>query len=91
MSARETRYILYGRSLEARVLMIGFTHRGGRVRVITARPASRPGPRQVDLPHLPQAEGRTLLHASGERVRVASVTAAPPGLSRRCAARRCRC
>jgi hypothetical protein len=38
---RETRYILYGRSLEARVLMVGFTHRGGRVRVITARPASR--------------------------------------------------
>jgi len=40
-SARETRYILYGRSLEARVLMVGFTHRGGRVRVITARRASR--------------------------------------------------
>jgi uncharacterized DUF497 family protein len=40
-SRRETRYILYGRSLEARVLMVGFTHRGGRVRVITARPASR--------------------------------------------------
>ncbi len=39
--ARGTRYILYGRSLEARVLMVGFTHRGGRVRVITARPASR--------------------------------------------------
>ena len=38
---RETRYILYGRSLEARVLMIGFTRRGGKVRVITARPASR--------------------------------------------------
>ncbi|MBX3027256.1 BrnT family toxin [bacterium] len=40
-SVREARYILYGRSLEARVLMVGFTHRGGRVRVITARPASR--------------------------------------------------
>jgi uncharacterized protein len=40
-SAREVRYILYGRSLEARVLMIGFNQRGGRVRVITARPASR--------------------------------------------------
>jgi uncharacterized DUF497 family protein len=40
-SRRETRYILYGRSLEARVLMVGFTHRGGRVRVIAARPASR--------------------------------------------------
>jgi uncharacterized DUF497 family protein len=38
---KETRYILYGRSLEARVLMVGFTHRGPMVRVITARPASR--------------------------------------------------
>lgn len=40
-SARETRYILYGRSLEARILMVGFTRRGRKVRVITARPASR--------------------------------------------------
>lgn len=40
-SAREARYVLYGRSLEARVLMVGFTHRGRKVRVITARPASR--------------------------------------------------
>jgi len=40
-SPRETRYILYGRSLESRVLMVGFTHRGRMVRVITARPASR--------------------------------------------------
>lgn len=41
-SARsERRLILYGRSLENRVLMIGFTLRGARVRVITARPASR--------------------------------------------------
>jgi hypothetical protein len=37
----EARYILYGRSLEARVLMVGFTIRRSRVRVITARPASR--------------------------------------------------
>ena len=37
----EARYILYGRSLENRVLMAGFTARGARVRVITARPASR--------------------------------------------------
>jgi uncharacterized DUF497 family protein len=37
----EGRYILYGRSLEARVLMVGFTHRGRKVRIITARPASR--------------------------------------------------
>ena len=37
----ERRFILYARSLEARVLMVGFTTRGFRVRVITARPASR--------------------------------------------------
>ena len=40
-SRRETRYVLYGRSLEARVLMVGFTRRGRKVRVITARAASR--------------------------------------------------
>ena len=40
-SPREPRYILYGRSLEARVLMVGFTRRGRKVRVITARAASR--------------------------------------------------
>jgi len=38
---RERRYILYARSLENRVLMVGFTVRRFRVRVITARPASR--------------------------------------------------
>jgi len=38
---REARYLLYGRSLENRVLTVGFTLRGARVRVITARPASR--------------------------------------------------
>jgi uncharacterized protein len=38
---REARYLLYGRSLENRVLMVGFTLRGARVRVITARPGSR--------------------------------------------------
>jgi hypothetical protein len=37
----ERRYILYGRSLEGRVVMVGFTVRRHRVRVITARPASR--------------------------------------------------
>ena len=37
----EARYILYGRSLEARVLMVGFTRRGRKLRVITARVASR--------------------------------------------------
>jgi len=38
---REARYLLYGRSLENRVLTVGFTLRGVRVRVITARSASR--------------------------------------------------
>ncbi len=38
---REARYLLYGRSLENRILTVGFTRRGVRVRVITARPASR--------------------------------------------------
>lgn len=40
-SRSEARYILYGRSLEARVLMVGFTRRGRKVRVVTARAASR--------------------------------------------------
>lgn len=40
-TAAERRYVLYGRSLEGRVLMVGFTVRRRRVRVITARPASR--------------------------------------------------
>jgi hypothetical protein len=35
------RYIIYGKSLENRILMVGFTYRGVRVRIITARPASR--------------------------------------------------
>lgn len=38
---REPRYVLYGRGLESRVLMVGFTVRRNRVRIITARPASR--------------------------------------------------
>jgi len=38
---REQRYILYGRGIENRVLMVGFTLRGSRVRIITARMASR--------------------------------------------------
>jgi uncharacterized DUF497 family protein len=37
----ESRYVLYGRSLESRVLMIGFTLRDSKVRIITARPASK--------------------------------------------------
>ncbi|MBI2346536.1 MAG: BrnT family toxin [Deltaproteobacteria bacterium] len=37
----EPRYILYGRSAENRILMIGFTVRKARIRIITARQASR--------------------------------------------------
>ena len=33
--------ILLGASLERRVLMVGFTLRSGKVRIITARPASK--------------------------------------------------
>ena len=40
-TSREERLILYGKSLEGRVLMVGFTVRGAKVRVITARAASR--------------------------------------------------
>ena len=40
-TSREARYILYGKSLENRILMVGFTARGARIRVITARTASR--------------------------------------------------
>ena len=40
-TSREARYILYGRGLESRVLMVAFTLRAKLVRVITARPASR--------------------------------------------------
>ena len=37
----EGRYILYGKSIENHILTVGFTLRGARVRVITARPTSR--------------------------------------------------
>ena len=37
----EVRYILYGKSVENRVLMVGFALRGALVRIIAARPASR--------------------------------------------------
>ena len=40
-TTKEERYVLYGKSLENRVLMIGFTLRGAKIRIITARPASR--------------------------------------------------
>ena len=39
-SKKELRYILYGKSLENRILMVGFTLRKPKVRIITARPAS---------------------------------------------------
>ncbi len=38
---KENRYILYGRGLEGRVLMVGFTVRKSAVRIITARMASK--------------------------------------------------
>jgi uncharacterized protein len=40
-SATERRLLLFGRSLENRILMIGFTLRGAGIRIITARPASK--------------------------------------------------
>jgi len=40
-SAKEERFILFGKSLENRVLMIGFTRRNQKVRIITARAASK--------------------------------------------------
>ena len=40
-TSHEIRYLLYGRSVENRVLTVGFTIREARIRVITARPASR--------------------------------------------------
>lgn len=40
-TARERRHILYGKSLENRILMVGFTVRRGKIRIITARPASQ--------------------------------------------------
>ncbi len=40
-SRSEERLILLGASIERRVLMIGFTLRNGKVRIITARPASK--------------------------------------------------
>lgn len=36
----EKRYILYAKSLENRILMVGFMIRQSQIRVITARPAS---------------------------------------------------
>ena len=40
-SLRENRFIAYGKSRENRVLMIGFTIRNSKLRIVTARTASR--------------------------------------------------
>ncbi len=39
--ANEKRFVLYGWSMLQRVLMVGFTIRSGKIRIITARPASQ--------------------------------------------------
>lgn len=38
---KESRYIAYTKGVEGRVLMVGFTMRKNKVRIITARTASR--------------------------------------------------
>jgi len=40
-TTREKRFVCYAKSNENRVLMIGFTIRRSKVRIITARPASK--------------------------------------------------
>lgn len=40
-TAKEDRFLIYGQSLKKRILMIGFTIRQSRIRIITARSASR--------------------------------------------------
>jgi uncharacterized DUF497 family protein len=40
-TASEKRYLVYGKSMEGRILMAGFTVRKRKVRIITARSASR--------------------------------------------------
>ena len=40
-TAREKRYILYSKSMENHILMIGFTTRRNKIRIITARPTSK--------------------------------------------------
>jgi uncharacterized protein len=40
-SAAEERFILYGKSMEGRILMVGFTRRQNKIRIITARSASK--------------------------------------------------
>jgi uncharacterized protein len=38
---KEARMVLYGKGLENRVLMVGFTMRNDKIRIITARSASQ--------------------------------------------------
>ncbi len=40
-SKTEKRYIMYAKSIENRILMIGFTVRNNKIRIITARVASK--------------------------------------------------
>lgn len=40
-SALEKRLLLFGKSVENRILIVGFTLRGKKIRIITARPASK--------------------------------------------------
>ena len=40
-SKKEKRYIMYAKSIENRILMIGFTIRSNKIRIITARTASK--------------------------------------------------
>lgn len=40
-SSQETRFVCYGKSNESRVLMVGFTMRRSKIRIITARTASK--------------------------------------------------
>jgi uncharacterized DUF497 family protein len=40
-TAKEIRFLLYGKGIENRWLMVGFTIRKGCVGIITARPASK--------------------------------------------------
>ena len=40
-SRTEDRYLLIGKSIEGRILIVGFTHRKAAIRIITARPASK--------------------------------------------------
>jgi uncharacterized DUF497 family protein len=47
-SAREARFLLLGRSQAGRLLVVGHTERGDRIRLITARLATRPERRDYE-------------------------------------------